>query len=280
MSTVLETIDKGTLYLEKRGIADARRNMQLLVAHQLQCSRMQLYVQFDRPLDEATLQPLREALKRRGEGVPIQHLLGQVEFHRRQFKTDARALIPRPETEELAELVLALDAPHEDQAILDMGCGSGVLGLTLAAERPAWQVTLADVSDAALALAAENAAALGISNVTLLESDLFSNISSCFDGMVANLPYVPELDRPSLSKEVLHDPGLALFGGPDGLEVLARFIPAAFARLNPGGWLALEIGHDQASQVVALLQQSGFSEVTVKNDLSGVPRFPIARRPL
>jgi release factor glutamine methyltransferase len=79
---------------------------------------------------------------------------------------------------------------------------------------------------------------------------------------------------------VLHDPALALFGGPDGLEVLARFIPAAFARLNPGGWLALEIGHDQASQVVALLQQSGFSDVTVKNDLSGIPRFPIARRPL
>ena len=280
MSTVLETIDKGTLYLEKRGIADARRNMQLLVAHQLQCSRMQLYVQFDRPLDEATLQPLREALKRRGEGVPIQHLLGQVEFHRRQFKTDARALIPRPETEELAELVLALDAPRENQAILDMGCGSGVLGLTLAAERPAWQVTLADVSPDALALAAENAAALAISNVSLLESDLFSNVSRCFDGMVANLPYVPELDRPSLSKEVLHDPALALFGGPDGLEVLARFIPAAFARLNPGGWVALEIGHDQASQVVALLQQSGFSDVTVKNDLSGVPRFPIARRPL
>jgi release factor glutamine methyltransferase len=237
-------------------------------------------VQFDRPLDEATLQPLREALKRRGEGVPIQHLLGQVEFYRRQFKTDARALIPRPETEELAELVLALDAPRENQAILDMGCGSGVLGLTLAAERPAWQVTLADVSPDALALAAENAAALAISNVSLLESDLFSNVSRCFDGMVANLPYVPELDRPSLSKEVLHDPALALFGGPDGLEVLARFIPAAFARLNPGGWVALEIGHDQASQVVALLQQSGFSDVTVKNDLSGIPRFPIARRSL
>ena len=81
MSTVLETIDKGTLYLEKRGIADARRNMQLLVAHQLQCSRMQLYVQFDRPLDETSLQPLREALKQRGEGVPIQHLLGQWQNH-------------------------------------------------------------------------------------------------------------------------------------------------------------------------------------------------------
>lgn len=278
MSTVLETIDKGTLYLEKRGVADARRNMQMLVAHQLQCTRMQLYVQFDRPLDEAVLQPLRESLKLRGEGVPVQHLLGQVEFHRRTFKTDARALIPRPETEELAELVLALDLPLENQAVLDMGCGSGVLGLTLAAERPGWLVTLADVSPAALALAAENAAALAIANVAWLATDLFSAVSGTFDGLVANLPYVPETERPTLSREVLHDPALALFGGPDGLAVLARFIPEAFHHLNPGGWLALEIGHDQASQVTAMLQQSGFTAIQLKTDLSGVPRFPVARR--
>ncbi len=279
MNTVLETIDKGTLYLEKRGIADARRNMQMLVAHQLQCTRMTLYVQFDRPLEEPTLQPLRDALKLRGEGVPLQHLLGQVEFHRRTFKTDARALIPRPETEELAEAILALDLPAA-QAVLDMGCGSGVLGLTLAAERPEWQLTLADVSPAALALAAENAAALGISNATFLESDLFAGISGTFDGIVANLPYVPETERPTLSREVLHDPALALFGGPDGLDVLRRFIPAAFAHLHPGGWLALEIGHDQAAPVTALLQQSGFTQTEVKPDLSGIPRFPLARKPL
>ncbi len=278
MSTVLETIDKGTLYLEKRGIADARRNMQMLVAHQLQCTRMHLYVQFDRLLEETVLQPLREALKLRGEGVPIQHLLGQVEFHRRTFKTDARALIPRPETEELAELLLGLELP-ERQTVLDMGCGAGVLGLTLAAERPAWQVTLADVSPAALALAGENAGALAIANVTWLESDLFAAIAGSFDGIVANLPYVPETERPTLSREVLHDPALALFGGPDGLAVLARFIPAAFAHLTPGGWLALEIGHDQASQVTTILQQSGFTDLAVKTDLSGVLRFPFARRP-
>ena len=279
MSTVLETIDKGTLYLEKRGVADARRNMQLLVAHQLQCTRMHLYVQFDRPLEEAVLQPLREALKLRGEGVPIQHLLGQVEFHRRTFKADARALIPRPETEELAEFLLGLELPAE-QTVLDMGCGSGVLGLTLAAERPAWQITLADVSPDALALAAENAAALEIANVAWLESDLFAGIAGSFDGIVANLPYVPETDRPTLSPEVLHDPALALFGGPDGLAVLTRFIPEAFTHLTPGGWLALEIGHDQAAAVTAMLQQAGFSQVEVKSDLSGVARFPFARRPL
>jgi release factor glutamine methyltransferase len=278
MSTVLETIDGGTRYLEKREIADARRNMQLLVAHQLKCSRMELYVQFDRPLSDTDLQPLREALKLRGEGVPLQHLLGQVLFHRREFKTDARALIPRPETEELAEWLLSLELPAS-QALLDMGCGAGVLGLTLAAERPDWQVTLADVSPAALALAKENAVALGLSSLRWCQSDLFTAIDGTFDGIVANLPYVPESARASLSREVLHDPALALFSGPQGLDLITRFVPVAFARLNPGGWLALEIGHDQASQVGEILRRSGFSHLDIKTDLSGVPRFPFARRP-
>jgi len=132
MSTILETINGGTRYLEKRGIEDARRNMQMLVAHQLKCTRTDLYLQFDRPLDETDLAPLRETLKKRGEGVPVQHLLGKVWFHKHEFKTDARALIPRPETEELAEWILKWELPA-GQHVLDMGCGSGVLGLTLAA---------------------------------------------------------------------------------------------------------------------------------------------------
>ena len=277
MSTVLETIDGGTRYLEKREVADARRNMQLLVAHQLKCSRMDLYVQFDRALDEADLQPLRETLKQRGEGVPLQHLLGYVPFHNREFRTDARALIPRPETEELAEWLLSQDL-SASQAVLDMGCGSGVLGLTLAAERPEWHVTLADVSPVALDLAKENATELDITNLRWVESDLFAAIDGTFDGIVANLPYVPESERASLSREVLHDPMLALFGGDGGLELISRFIPEAYEHLKPGGWLALEIGHDQASHVVEILRCSGFSRVEVKTDLSGVPRFPFARR--
>lgn len=278
MSTVLETIDGGTRYLEKRGIEDARRNMQIMVAHRLACTRMELYTQFDRPLGESELVPLREMLKRRGEGVPLQHVLGVVSFHNRDFKSDARALIPRPETEELAEWILSMPLA-DDLQVLDMGCGSGVLGLTLAAERPAWQVTLADVSQDALALARENAAALGIGNVRWVHSDLFAAIEGEFDGIVANLPYVPESERASLSREVLHDPALALFGGADGLDVIRRFIPEAYARLKPGGWLVLEIGHDQASQVAGILQKSGFADIEVKTDLSGVARFPFARRP-
>jgi release factor glutamine methyltransferase len=279
MSTVLETIDGGARYLEKRGIEDSRRNMQIMVAHQLACTRMQLYTQFDRPLGESELVPLREMLKRRGEGVPLQHVLGVVSFHHRDFKSDARALIPRPETEELAEWIISMSM-GDDLKVLDMGCGSGVLGLTLAAERPTWHVTLADVSEDALALTKENAAALGIGNARFLRSDLFSAVEGEFDGIVANLPYVPESERASLSREVMHDPALALFGGADGLDVIRRFIPEAFRRLKPGAWLVLEIGHDQASQVEEILRSSGFADIEVKTDLSGVARFPFARRPI
>jgi release factor glutamine methyltransferase len=278
MTTVLETIEGGTRYLEKRGIEDARRNMQMLVAHQLGCTRMDLYTQFDRPMQESELSPLREALKKRGEGIPLQHLLGRVWFHKHEFKTDARALIPRPETEELAEWLLSWELP-ENQRLLDMGCGSGVLGLTLAAARSGWDVILADVSPDALALATENAAALEITNASFLESDLFSAIDGTFDGIVANLPYVPESERATMAREVLHDPALALFSGADGLDLIRRFIPQAFQHLNPGAWLVMEIGHDQASQVAGFLQTSGFAEIEVKPDLSGIARFPAARRP-
>lgn len=278
MTTVLETIDGGTRYLEKRGIEDARRNMQMLVAHQLGCTRMDLYLQFDRPLEEPMLAPLREQLKKRGEGIPLQHLLGTVWFHKYEFKTDARALIPRPETEELTEWILSWPLP-ETQRVLDMGCGSGVIGLTLAKSRPAWELVLADVSEDALSLARENAAALAVENAELLRSDLFSNVAGGFDGIVANLPYVPDAERATMAREVLHDPALALFSGSDGLDLIRRFVPEAFQRLKPGGWIVLEIGHDQASQVIEILQTSGFAEIDVKTDMSGVRRFPVACKP-
>ena len=278
MSTVLETIDGGTRYLARRGIEDARRNMQMLVAQQLGCTRMDLYLQFDRPLEEVELLPLREKLKSRGEGIPLQHLLGQVYFHKNEFKSDARALIPRPETEELVEWLLKRAFP-ENLSVLDMGCGSGVLGLSLAAARPSWHVTLADISAEALTLTQENAASLELDNTSFSHSDLFSNIVGSFDGIVANLPYIPDSERSTLAKEVMHDPPLALFSGPDGLDLIRRFIPQAFQHLNPGGWIALEIGHDQASQVCEILNYSSFTAIAVETDLSGIARFPHALRP-
>lgn len=278
MKTVLETIDGGTSYLEKRGIEDARRNMQWLVAHQLGCSRMEIYTQFDRPLDEAELAPLREALKKRAEGVPLQHLLGTVCFLDHDFSCDGRALIPRPETEELAEWILSWDLP-EDLRVLDMGCGSGVIGLSLAARRPKWHVVLADLSSDALSLAAQNAKALMLDGVQLVQSDLFGSLVGPFGGIVANLPYVPEGDRQAMAKELEHDPDLALFSGADGLDLIRRFIPEAYEKLHPGGWLALEIGHDQSAEVRKLLEAAGFTDIVIKSDLSGIERFPAARKP-
>jgi len=278
MKSVLETITGGADYLGKREIEDARRNMEHLLAHQLGCTRMALYTQFDRPLDEDILVPLREALKKRGEGIPLQHLLGFVPFHGRDFISDARALIPRPETEELAEMILAR-LPDGALRILDVGCGSGVLGLTLAAERPTSHVTLADISPDALSLTRENAAKLGLENISICESDLFSKITGSFDLIVANLPYVPEGEAKEMARELHHDPALALFLGEDGLDLLNRFVPEAFHFLKPGGLIALEIGHDQASQLRISLESSGFQEIEVRQDLAGIARFPFATHP-
>ncbi len=278
MKTVLETIDAGAGFLEKHGIDDARRNMQLLVAHQLKCTRTQLYMNFDQPMQEADLVPLREALKQRAKGVPLQHLLGTVEFYRREFKSDKRALIPRPETEELVSIVLKQDLPEQPR-ILDVGTGSGVLGLSLAAEIPGSQAVLVDISPEALALAKENSDLLTIPNASFIESDLFAEVEGEFDLVVANLPYVAERDRAQMSKELAHDPDLALFSGEDGLDCLRRFCEQVSEFLKPGALVALEVGYDQGDRVGKLLQDAGLSEVSVASDLSGIRRFPMARKP-
>lgn len=277
MTSVLECIEAGTRYLEKRQVDDARRNMQLMVAHVLGCSRMDLYVQFDRPLSEAELMPLREGLRLRGERVPLQHILGEVEFHRRLFRCDKRALIPRPETEELVELLLrrCVTIPHQ---VLDVGCGSGVLGLSLAAEWATAEVTLIDVSRDALDLAAENASRLGLERVRFLQSDLVADVDGAYDLVVANLPYIPTAEAVALSPEVRHDPALALFGGADGLELIRRLIATVAAKMNEDSWLVLEIGYDQAQATRQLLEQAGFVDIEVVSDLSGVERFPLARK--
>ncbi|MGB1874499.1 MAG: peptide chain release factor N(5)-glutamine methyltransferase [Akkermansiaceae bacterium] len=281
MTSVLDTIEKGTSYLESKGIEDARRNMQLMVTHQLGCSKVELYMQFDRPMTEDELTPLREKLKRRGNGEPLQHILGSVEFYRREFKTDSRALIPRPETEELTSIILQQNLPSSFD-LLDMGTGSGVLGLSLAAELGGrcHSATLVDVSHDALALAEENTKLLGLGRVELLWSDLFSKLDEQkFHLIVANLPYVPDSDEPSLSPEVHRDPPLALYGGKDGLDILHDFIKQAPNHLHPGGIIAMEIGYDQATAVESMLQDNEFTNIAIHQDLSGVARFPIANIP-
>ena len=220
---------------------------------------------------------------RRGKGEPLQHLLGTVEFCDLEFLTDSRALVPRPETEELTHYLLSLTWPDR-AAILDLGCGSGVIGIALAhhlAARGGARVTLADLSSDALSLASENAARLlpAAIAVETIKSDLFSSLGDArYDLIVANLPYIPRSAETALSREVLRDPPLALYGGETGLEVMEQFLAAAPDRLLPGGKIAMEFGIDQGAELARLAEDHGLSGVTLRNDLSGIERFLFATK--
>ena len=275
--TTLEVLNAAASYLEKRGVESARLNAEHLLAHVLGMpQRIELYLQFERPLSESERAPLRELVKRRSEGVPLQHLLGEVEFCGRLFNCDARALIPRPETELLVELVLKESAAAT--SILDVATGSGVIGLSLALSRPDVAVTLCDISPEALSLANVNALRHGIADkVARKESDLLDAVEGIFDVIVSNPPYIPTSDISSLSREVKNDPVLALDGGADGLRIVERLVKDALARITPGGLLALEIGHDQALRVVEILKTHNFRDIVVHRDYQGVERFVFSR---
>ena len=276
MKTVLEVLRATTDYFARHGVESPRLNAEHLFAHVLGRKRIELYMEFDRPLGERELAPLRELVRRRGEGEPLQHLLGTVEFHGRLFAVDARALIPRPETELLMELTLKEPLPPNAR-ILDVGTGSGVIALTLAAERPDAVVTAVDVSSDALALARENAARLGLSErVKFFQSDLLSAVEGTFDLIVANLPYIPAGEIAGLSREVQRDPRLALDGGPVGTELIVRLLNEAKNHLNPGGRLALEIGHDQAAALAEEMKRQNYRDIRPVADYQNVLRFLFA----
>jgi release factor glutamine methyltransferase len=277
--TVLEVLQSSTAYFKKRKIDNPRLNAEHLLAHVLNRKRLQLYLEFERELDEAELEPLRDLVRRRGEGEPLQHLLGTVEFCGHTFLCDKRAMVPRPETEELVELLMSdVGGQTSEFRILDVGTGSGVIALSLAAKFPEAEVYAIDVSDDALALARENAARLGLSErVHFAKGNLLDAIESDFDLIVANLPYVSTQDRQSLSREVLHDPEVALFAGPRGDELVRRLIEQASARLRPGGLLALEIGIDQSAALLSFLAEKNYDDIASKSDYSSTTRFLFAR---
>lgn len=285
MNTLLEVLTKGTEYLKNKEIAEARRIMELLLSHVLECDRLSLYMQFDKPLAEDKLIPLRTLIQRKAQGEPLQHILGFTDFFGRPFRSDPRALIPRPETEELLELVLQHAPAHKPLNILDMGTGSGIIGITLALE---WgeraHVTLVDISDKALSLALENAMSHRV-KVNALQGDLFSAFSEeqqapCFDIIVANLPYIADKEASTLSPEVQRDPATALYGGKKGDEIILQFLQQAPSYLNTHGMIALEIGWNQADSIEKALHKFSYTNITLHSDLAGIPRFPIAFSPL
>ncbi len=273
---LLEVLRGTERYLADRGVENARLNAEHLLAHALGLKRMELYLQFDRPLTESERAPLRDLVKRRGAREPLQHVLGTAEFHGRTFACDKRALVPRPETEQLVELALEMAKDKPAATILDIGTGSGVIALTIALELPSATLHATDLSPDALALAAENAARHALTDrIVFHQADLLPPDDARFDLIIANLPYIPAEEIASLSPEVRHDPASALDGGADGLDLIRRLIETAPDRLAPGGALLLEIGLGQADAVNTLLSARKFRDISVRPDYQNIPRFAV-----
>jgi release factor glutamine methyltransferase len=263
-------------YFARAGVDAPRLTAELLLAHALGCDRVRLYLDFDKPLAENELGAYRELVKRRAGGEPTAYLTGRKDFFGRTFKADRRALVPRPETELLVEAALA--ALPEEGALLDLGTGSGCVAVTVALERPRARVLATDLSAEALALARENAEALGAS-VELFQGDLYAPLPPelRFDVVAANPPYVPSPEVPGLARELSHEPALALDGGEGGLAVARRVVAGAPPRLRPGGVLAVEMHESHRESLPRLCLEAGFERAEARQDLAGLWRYVVAR---
>jgi release factor glutamine methyltransferase len=276
--TLAEVLRRSTGYLEQHGSPTPRLDAELLLAHGLGLSRIELYTQFERVLDDGELATCRELVRRRGLREPVAYVIGSWGFRGLDLAVDARVLVPRPETELLVDRCLELLEGAERPRVVDVGTGSGAIALSLKSERPDAEVVACDISQDALDVAAANAARLGL-DVELHLSDLLSQVpGDGFGLVVSNPPYVSEREMADLEPEVAeHEPRLATLAGPDGLEVYRRLLPEAAARLVDGGSLALECGCGQAPTLVGELAAAGFGEAGVDPDLAGIERVVWAR---
>ena len=278
--TVLDVIRWTAARFGERGLATPRLDAELIVAQVLGLARVQLYVQFDRPLSVTELGDIRGLIKRRQAGESVAYLVGKKEFWGLELAVDARVLVPRPDTETLIEEARVRLEGVEAPRIADVGTGSGALAVTLAKLRPDAVVFASDISPGALEVARANAERLGVA-VAFFEGDLAAPLQphAPFRLIVANLPYIPSADLAALPPEVRAEPVLALDGGPDGLDLVRKLIATAPALLVAGGALALEIGARQAAATSALLSEAGFVEIAVRPDLAGVERVVAGVRP-
>lgn len=282
--TIVEMLRWTTQYLEEKGFHNARLNAELLLSGVLGLKRLDLYLQFDRPLTPEELAEYRARLLRRVRREPLQYIEGEAAFRNLRLRVDSRVLIPRPETEQLVEAVLGWARGCSPLDALDVGTGSGAIALALATEGPFRRVVATDVSEDALAVARENLAhAAPGAHVEFRHGSIFAPVreGERFHVIVSNPPYIGEAERDTLDTEVRDwEPDTALFAGAAGLDVIERLVAGAPAHLRPGGLLALEIGEAQAVQVEALIHATGaYRSVEVRRDLAGRDRIVLAETP-
>lgn len=260
------------------GLPEAAREAELLLAHRLQLPRAFLLAHGERQLNDEDIAGFQALVERRRKGEPFAYIVGQREFWSLPLAVDGAVLVPRPETELVVERALALLGESYAE-VADLGTGSGAIALAIASERPQWQVTATDASARALAVAARNAAALGLQSVRFLHGHWCEPLGAQrFALLLSNPPYVASGDAALRDPALQYEPSDALVSGPDGLAALREIIGDAPAHLLTGGWLVLEHGATQAEAVARLLVEAGFTHVRCHPDLAGLPRVTEAQR--
>ena len=280
--TVLEAIQKSTEFLGRKNVESPRLQTELLLAHLLKMPRLKLYLDFDRVLTTAETDALRELVKRRGQREPLQHITGSTSFCGYEIAVNRRVLVPRPETEMLAELgwQFLSTINHQPSTALDLCTGSGCIAIALAAKCPAAKIIAADISTEALVLAKENAAQNNVAaRIEFLQGDGFAALANGaqFDLIVSNPPYIPSAEIATLEPEVRDfDPRAALDGGADGLEFYRLIASQAGSFLKPEGKVMVEFGDGQAEAISNIFEAEKWIVEAVKEDYSQRARILVA----
>jgi release factor glutamine methyltransferase len=280
--TVRRILEWTTGHLARHGSESPRLEAEILLSHARGCKRIELYTHFDDVVSDDERAVMRDLVQRRVRSEPVAYLVGRREFFSLELKVAAAVLIPRPDTETLAVELITRAKDIESPRILDVGTGSGAIAVAAAVNLPGARVTAVDSSEAALAVASENAETHGVADrMRFLHSDLFESLApgDVFDVVASNPPYVREDELPLLPPDVrLHEPMSALAAGPEGLDVIQRLIAESPPFLVPGGWLLIEISPRQADAIRSALENSGvYDEISAARDLSGQIRVVIAR---
>jgi release factor glutamine methyltransferase len=282
--TILRMILWSAEYLTDKGVETGRLDAEWLLSASLGVDRLQLYLQYDRPLSSEERDAFKPLLLRRAGREPLQYIIGRAGFRQLELKTDPRVLIPRPETEVLVQEVLDWAAGRGSLGrVWDVGTGTGAVALSLATEGACTRVVATDVSPRALSVAADNAERYDLGGlVEFREGPLFEPLEEGerFDIIVSNPPYIAESERAGLQPEVRDwEPPEALFAGKDGLDVIRKLVAGAPERLPAGGLLAFECGLGQAKNIATYLNSTdAFAAVRIRPDLTGRPRFVMAER--
>jgi release factor glutamine methyltransferase len=278
MITVLESINLSAQYLNQKGIESPRTNAELLLANILDCKRLDLYISFERPLNDDELKKYREHIKRRSNFEPLQYIIGKVEFYGLELIVNPSVLIPRPETELLVEKILIQFSKEEKLIILDIGCGSGNIAIALAVNLPQSKIVSTDISEEAMQVAKENSERHNVSGRikfvkhNILKNDL--NNFPMFDIIVSNPPYVSKESYSSLQKEIKNfEPEVAVTDKSDGYTFYREISTKASAKLKENGKLFFEVAQGQSEEVKNIMAKNNFNNIEVIKDYQNIKRI-------